>query len=442
MAYARWVCVIGSLAGTAAQAQTVDPSELEDLRKRIEAQSARTDNLSELDVAARAEIDRLRRQLVDAAARVQSSEQAVTEAEARLRGLKAAEGLSLARLQRREGDLADLLQALARLDRSPPPAIAVRPDDARAALRSAILLKTAIPELHAEGEALRAQIEELAALREEIVNARTGLVDATDLMAEQRRELAALIAQKEARQKELSAAAAAEQAELSKLASKAETLSQLIASLEARAARHLPLARPEPPAPSRVADVPAPKARPDEPPPHARGSGETQVASLGTQPTRPLPKLTGRNLPVAGHIVQRFGEETGAGQHSAGIAISTRPKAQIVSPISGEVEFAGPFRDYGQLLILATTGGYHILLAGMDAITAEVGEQLRLGEPVGSMGNDGSSAAPLVAVDLLPGQAQGSAQPSMSGQTDPLLYMEVRKHGVARDPEAWLRAGN
>ena len=78
----------------------------------------------------------------------------------------------------------------------------------------------------------------------------------------------------------------------------------------------------------------------------------------------------------------------------------------------------------------------------MDAITAEVGEQLRLGEPVGSMGNDGSSAAPLVAVDLLPGQAQGSAQPSMSGQTDPLLYMEVRKHGVARDPEAWLRAGN
>ncbi|WP_222874116.1 hypothetical protein [Hankyongella ginsenosidimutans] len=45
--------------------------------------------------------------------------------------------------------------------------------------------------------------------------------------------------------------------------------------------------------------------------------------------------------------------------------------------------FAGEFRGYGLLLIVAHSSGYHSLLAGFARIDAAVGAQVRAGEPVG-----------------------------------------------------------
>ena len=58
----------------------------------------------------------------------------------------------------------------------------------------------------------------------------------------------------------------------------------------------------------------------------------------------------------------------------------------MTAPADGKVEFAGPFRSYGQVVIFNPGGGYRVLLAGMDKVTADVGEFLRAGEPVGEMG--------------------------------------------------------
>ena len=82
--------------------------------------------------------------------------------------------------------------------------------------------------------------------------------------------------------------------------------------------------------------------------------------------------------------------------------------------------YAGPFRSYGQLLILNAGGGYHVLLAGMERISVDLGQFVLTGEPVAVMG----------------GQAQLSAAVAI-GSKKPALYVEFRKDGTPIDPSPW-----
>jgi septal ring factor EnvC (AmiA/AmiB activator) len=84
------------------------------------------------------------------------------------------------------------------------------------------------------------------------------------------------------------------------------------------------------------------------------------------------------------------------------------------------VVYAGTFRNYGQLLILSAGGGYHVLLAGMDRISVDLGQFVVTGEPVAVMGGGAQSAAA-----------------GAGGTSQPVLYVEFRKDGVPVDPGPW-----
>ena len=94
-------------------------------------------------------------------------------------------------------------------------------------------------------------------------------------------------------------------------------------------------------------------------------------------------------LPVNGVKIREFGGSDGSGGTQKGQSIATHADAQITSPCDGWVVYAGPFRSYGQLLILNAGGGYHVLLAGMERISVdlETGVQYLAGEPVAVMGS-------------------------------------------------------
>ena len=92
----------------------------------------------------------------------------------------------------------------------------------------------------------------------------------------------------------------------------------------------------------------------------------------------------------------------------------------MTAPCDGWVVYAGPFRSYGQLLILNAGGGYHVLLAGMERISVDLGQFVLTGEPVAVMGGGPQSAAAV---------ATGSSQP--------VLYIEFRKDGSPVDPSPW-----
>jgi septal ring factor EnvC (AmiA/AmiB activator) len=125
-------------------------------------------------------------------------------------------------------------------------------------------------------------------------------------------------------------------------------------------------------------------------------------------------------LPVNGVKTKGFGAPDGLGGTEKGITIATRPGAQVTAPCDGWVVYAAPYRSYGQLLILNAGGGYHVLVAGMDRISVDVGQFVLTGEPVAVMG----SGAPIASVAAV-------------GAGPPGLYVEFRKDGVPIDPTPW-----
>ncbi len=87
----------------------------------------------------------------------------------------------------------------------------------------------------------------------------------------------------------------------------------------------------------------------------------------------------------------------------------------MVAPYDGRVLFAGPFRGYGQILIIEHDDGYHSLLAGLDRLDVSVGQWLVTGEPVGTM---------------------------PKGEDKPRLYLELRHDGQPINPLPWLATSN
>jgi septal ring factor EnvC (AmiA/AmiB activator) len=124
-------------------------------------------------------------------------------------------------------------------------------------------------------------------------------------------------------------------------------------------------------------------------------------------------------LPAQGKRLKRFGEADGVGGTLRGISLQTRGEARIIAPTDGWVVYAGPFRSYGNLLIINAGGGYHVLLAGMGRIDVSLGQFVLAGEPVAVMG-----------AALQAGQGNND-------NSRPVLYVEFRKDGRPIDPGPW-----
>ena len=144
-------------------------------------------------------------------------------------------------------------------------------------------------------------------------------------------------------------------------------------------------------------------------------------------PLKPLASLKGQLIyPVEGDVIKNYGDQTSLGTKLEGLAFATPPQAIVNAPVDGKVEFAGSFRSYGQLLILDAGGGYLVLLAGMNKISADIGQSVRIGEPLGVMGEGPSTIALL-----------GDIAASKS----PIFYVEFRKDNAPVDSTPWWSNG-
>ena len=128
-------------------------------------------------------------------------------------------------------------------------------------------------------------------------------------------------------------------------------------------------------------------------------------------------------LPVNGNKIRDFGGSDGVGGVQKGISLATKPGSQVTTPCDGWVVYSGPFRSYGQLLILNAGGGYHVLIAGMERISVNIGQFVLTGEPVATMGST-SQVASILATNA----------------SQPVLYVEFRKDGTPIDPGPWWAA--
>lgn len=372
--------------------------------KELERLRAEQREAAENEARLKAEIEaigkdqrQLSRSLIESAGRLRDVEARIAETEGRLSGLDANEGRLRQTLQTRRAAIAELLAALQRMGRKPPPALLVRPEDALGAVRSAIMLGAVLPDMRVEAEALAVELAELVRVRREIATERATLEADVAALQSERQKMTLLIEERQKRQTEAERALEAERQRTRTLARQAQDLKELIAKLEQSAEA---AAKAEPS--SRQA---APAAR--------------DLARM--TPAVAFADAKGKlRLPVNGVRIRNFGATDKLGNQQRGLSVATRVGAQVTAPSDGWVVYAGPFRSYGQLLILNAGGGYHILLAGMERISVDLGQFVLNGEPVATMGG-GTKAASALAI----------------GSSQPVLYIEFRKDGSPVDPGPW-----
>lgn len=373
----------GPAFAQAQPAEKADPRKLKEVETRIKREREAAAELAKRTDAIRADIRALRDKLVKSAAATQTRESALTRQESELRALEARERAAAADFQNRQQQLAEILAALQRLSLRPPVTLASRSDDANDAVRTALVLRSLVPELERRAERLKREIAAYTRLKQAIRARRGSVADADSALGRERRALVALLEQKQALLRETEEEQEAGRARLAALTEEARNLRDLVAKL--RREKSKPETAP------RTAALTEP----------GKGKIRSFAAAKG--------KLT---LPAAGAVIPRFGSEENLGEFSKGLVIAARPGAQAVAPYDGQVVFAGPFRGYGRILIIEHRDGYHSLIVGLARIDASVKQWVLAGEPVGIVGEHDSR--------------------------DARLYVEIRWNGRPIDPANWF----
>ena len=381
--------------------------------QELDAAMARQRNSAEAQAKLRSEIEVLGRdrrkfnqQLIETASRVREVEARINASQTRLDALNQQERRFQETLDQRQAVIVEILAALQRIGRQPPPALLVSPEDALRAVRTAITLGAVLPEMRAQADALAGDLSALLDVRKEIVAQRDGLAGELDQLGREQLRVALLVDERQKKQAGAEQSLNSERQRAADLARQVENIKDLLAKLEGG----LDSARRA----ARAADRAI-----------ANDATQPELAAL-SDPGRLAPAVAfadmrGRlRLPVNGVRVREFGGADGVGGTQKGLSIASRPGGEITAPCDGWVVYAGRFRSYGQLLILNAGGGYHVLLAGMERISGDLGQFVLTGEPVAVMG-DGSQASPAGA----------------SGPKQPVLYVEFRKDGTPIDPSPW-----
>jgi septal ring factor EnvC (AmiA/AmiB activator) len=386
-------------------------AEYERVSKEITLSSERLAKLSADIATIKKDHASITAALIQSAMTEQKLGQDIEDIGARLEGLKGQEQKIRASLAARRDVLAEVLGALQRMGLNPPPAILVKPEDALSSVRSAILLGAVVPELRQRTAILLADLKEQSRVTASIEAERARLTAAVGDQAAEKKRLGMLLEAKQKLEADTQTQMAAEKQRSEALAAKAGSLKELIASLEAQADKS-----------RKAADAAKAAADGD------KTSAPAELASLpvpeGNQlaAAAPFSALQGQiALPVTGRIKRRFGADDGNGAVMLGDMVATQSGAIVTAPADGNVLYAGPFRSYGQLLILNAGDGYHVVLAGMSRISVATGQSVLAGEPIGAMGE----------------ARVASTSVSKNGNATPELYVEFRKDGKPVDPAPW-----
>lgn len=385
---------------------------LDDIEASISVSKERSDALKKEIADMQGDRTKQNAALIAAAERVKRAEADIVALEDKLGELIVQELEVRGRLDGADENISNVLAALERISRNPPPALIVNPSDALGSARSAILLSAIMPELQKKADTVMADLTELGKIKADALEQQGKLEANLQILEEEQLRIGTLIAARKENENRATTALAAEEAEAQALADKATSLKQLIDDLQKRAA-----------AVATAAEATATANAGGNTPTLDQDTVRLALANTDrTEPAVPFAQAKGfLTMPSSGVTVIDYGAGDGFGGISRGLSVVTRADAQVVSPADGWVMFQGDYLNYGQIVILNAGQDYTILLAGLAKVDVQIGQFVMMGEPVGTMGS----------------QTIGRTVATSAGVSRPTLYIEMRKNNEPVDPTGW-----
>lgn len=357
------------LAASTAMAQSTQ-QKLSTTQSSLKKQQEQEARLKKELAATNDALDEMRARATALASSLQKTERRASSAEENLDTLNRELAAKEKEFDARKDAYARTVASMLRMRRIPPSAMFADPEHLNELMLTGNVMQRTNEALAERAGQLRTDVKRLQGLRRDVASSKTVVSREKATLAEQQKQLAADLATRQRLQRQLQKDYGAAQAQVSKLSREASNLQDLINKLEKN-----------------------------------RSSGQFATATRST----PAAAMPGMRSPVAGTVIHRFGERKNKNEAYRGMVLAARPGATVVAPNGGEVVFTGPFRDYGQMVLIKHGGGYITLLAGVGSISVGLNQQVAKGEPVGSMGS-------------------GSPQ----------LYVELRERSKPIDPARWF----
>lgn len=351
------LCVLVAAHSAAAQAPEQKlTTTLHNLSKSKETEAALKQRLADSE----RELAAIRGRASAIGERLQASEQRVTSEETALEKVNRELAEKREQFDARKSDYSKTVLSLLRLRGLPPTALFSAGDDTQTLLLTASMLEKTNQAVAQKATRLRSDIATLKQLQgsAKLRDASTRAEKAT--LRAQQLSLARELAARQTIQARLNVDHAYATEQVAKLSRESESLQELLGKLE------------------------------------ENEKAEKKLVSAAKLPTK-LRNFDGTKgsarAPVAGDVLHRFGEANTTNGNYRGMVFKARTGATVVAPYDGEIVFTGPFRDYGNMVLIKHKNGYISLIAGLGKVSAGLRQAALRGEPIGSMPESGKIEA-------------------------------------------------
>lgn len=396
-----------------AWAVSVSKTELEQMEKQVEAQNIEHKKLQAQATQISIELANVSQDMIKSAKLIQNSEEKISQMENELIKLQADLKIAEENFAIEDENLIRTLSALQNLALKPTEALFVQPLTPVEIIRSAMLLRETVPFLEQNATRIRGDLEKITAQKELVEKQFAKITKQKVILEKEHEQMKVLVQKKSKIRNAVEIKSVQTKKKVETLASQAQDLRDLLTKLDDQ--RKAAKKKKQEEERKRLAEQ---RALEEQRMAETKKLEQEQRADLIKLKPEFINEGEGNfvqakgrlSRPARGQIVAAYGQETSKGVSSKGVTIKTRNQAQVISPYDGSVIFAGPFRGYGNLIIIEHGQGYLSLLAGLENIDCELGQMLLAGEPVGQMPNSKEAK----------------------------LYVELRKDNHPIDPMAWI----
>lgn len=392
----------------AAPAANVSASEVAKMEAEAKRVSKEHQQMEQKANKLKEELKNVNKKMIAAAKKIQNGEDELRKKQEELEVLQKHLNESEEKFNSENDMLIETLAALQNLALRPSEAVLVQPLSPVEVMRSSILLRGSVHALESRASSIRQSIEDISNQKKQIASRLQDLEKDNKILAQQQEDMKKLSQQKSTMYSQISSKSEEAKKKADMLASQAHNLRDLLEKLE----KQKEIARRQMAEKARLArEQAADKMRKENHGLEVSYEAENNVTVPET-PVTGFSKAKGRlSRPARGPLVTAFHSELSKGVVSNGIDIKTAAKAQVIAPFDGTVIYAGPFKNFANLVIIDHGEGYTSLLSGLGETDTEVGQSLLAGEPVGTMPAD----------------------------TNSKLHMEIRKNNHPVDPNEWIK---